>query len=120
MNPSGESIPSRSKSIGMKETKDVCMKTHESTALNEDPFLFGILNMLNSQVKSKLLTGKILDAKQYLKNSIDKKVLNHWSKDDYLSGENKLRFLNQFLLLLQCIRKRKYLSLRKAKKQPAF
>ena len=120
MNPSGESIPSRSKSIEMKETKNVCIKTHGSTALNEDPVLFGILNMLNSQVKLKLLTGKILDAKEYLKNSIDKKVLNHWSKDYYLSRENKLRFLTQFLLLPQCIRKRKYLSLRKAKKQPAF
>ena len=76
VNPSGESMPSRSKSIGMKETKDVCMKTHGSTALNENPVLFGILNMLNSQVKSKLLTGKILDAKEYLKNSIDKKVLS--------------------------------------------
>ena len=52
------------------------MKTHGSTALNENPALFGILYMLNGQVKSKLLTGKILDTKEYLKNSIDKKVLS--------------------------------------------
>ena len=55
----------------MKETKDTWMKIHGGTALNKDPVLFGILDTLTSQVKSKLLTGKILDSKEYLKNSID-------------------------------------------------
>ena len=36
MNPSGESIPSRSKSIRRKGTMDVCMKIHGGTALNKD------------------------------------------------------------------------------------
>ena len=71
MNPSGESKPSRWKWIRMKETKDTCMKIHGCTALNKDRVLFSMLDTLTSQVKSKLLTGKILDTKEYLKNSID-------------------------------------------------
>ena len=55
----------------MKETKDTCMKIHGCTALNKDRVLFSMLDTLTSQVKSKLLTGKILDTKEYLKNSID-------------------------------------------------
>ena len=119
MNPSGESIPSRSKSIRRKETMDACMKIHGGTALNKDPVLFGMLDTLTSQFKSKILTDKILDSKEYLKNSIEKKVLNRWSKDYYLSRENKLRSLNSYYCH-NVLGKRKYLSLRQANKQPAF
>ena len=55
----------------MKETKDACMKIHGGTALNKDPVLCGMLDTLTSQVKSELLTSKILDTKEYLKNSIE-------------------------------------------------
>ena len=96
MNPSGESIPIRSKTIRRKETMDACMKIHGGTMFNKDPVLFGMLDTLTSQFKSKILTDKILDTKEYLKNSIEKKVLNRWSKDYYLSRENKLRSLNSY------------------------
>ena len=89
-NPSGESIPSRSKSIRRKETMDACTKIHGDTALNKDPVLFGMPDTLSSQFKLKILTDKILDTKEYLKNRIEKKVLNRWSKDYYFSRENKL------------------------------
>ena len=55
----------------MKETKDACMKIHGGTAFNKDPVLCGMLDTLTSQVKSELLTSKILDTKEYLKNSIE-------------------------------------------------
>ena len=84
MNPSGESILSRSRTIRRKETMDACM----------DPALFGMLYTLTSQFKSKILTDKILDTKEHLKNSTEKKVLSGWSKYYYLSRENKLRSLN--------------------------
>ena len=119
MNPSGESIPSRSKTIRRKETMDACIKIHGSTTLNKDQVLFGLLHTLTSQFKSKILTDKILDTKEYLKNSIEKKVLNRWSKDYYLSRENELRSLNSYYCH-NVLGKRKYLSLRKANKQPAF
>ena len=73
---------------------DACMKIHGGTKLNKDPALFGMLYTLTSQFKSKILTDKILDTKEYLKNSTEKKVLNGWSKYYYLSRENKLRSLN--------------------------
>ena len=73
---------------------DACMKIHGDTALNKVPVLFGMVDTLTSQFKSKILTGKILDTKEYLKNSIDKTVLNLSSKDYYLSRENWLRSLN--------------------------
>ena len=95
------------------------MKTHGGTALNKDPVLFGMLDTLTSQLKSKILTDKILDTKEYLKNSIEKKVLNCWSKDYCLSRENKVRSLNSYYSY-HVLGKRKYLSLRKANKQSAF
>ena len=85
--PSGESIPSRSKSIRRKEAMDACMKIHGGTALKKDPVMFGMLDTLSSQFKSKILTGKILATKEYLKHGIEKKVLNRFSKDYYLSRE---------------------------------
>ena len=60
MNPSGESILSRSRTIGRKETMDACMKIHGGTKLNKDPALFGMLYTLTSQFKSKILTTKFL------------------------------------------------------------
>ena len=75
---------------------DTCMKIHGSTTLNKDSVLFGILDTLTSQFKQKNLTDRILDTKEYLTNSIEKKVLNRWSKDYYLSRENKLRSLNSY------------------------
>ena len=95
------------------------MKIHGGTALNKDPVLFGMLDALTSQFKSKFLTDKILDTKEYVKNSIEKKVLNRWSKNYYLSRENKLRSLNSYYFH-NVLGKRKYLSLRKANKQSAF
>ena len=86
-NPFGESIPSISKSIRRKEAMDACMKIHGGTALNKDPVMFGMLDTLTSQFKSKNLTGKILARKEYLKHGIEKKVLNRLSKDYYLSRE---------------------------------
>ena len=119
MNPSGESIPRRSKKTRKKKTMDACMKIHGGATLNKDPVLFGMLDTLTSQSKSKILTDKILDTKEYLKNSIEKKVLNCWSKDYYISKENKVRSLNS-CYCYNVLGKRKYLSLRKANKQPAF
>ena len=78
-----------------------------------------MLDTLTSQFKSNILTDKILDTKEYLKNSIEKKVLNRWSKDYYLSRENKLRSLNSYYCH-NVLGKRKYLSLRQANKQSAF
>ena len=98
---------------------DACMKIHGGTTLNKDPVLFGMLDTLTSQFKSNILTDKILDTKEYLKSSIEKKVLNGWSKDYYLSRENKLRSLNSYYCH-NVVGKRKYLSLREANKQPTF
>ena len=53
MNPSGESIPSRSKTIRRKETMDACMKIHGGTMLNKDPVLFGMLDTLISQFEGR-------------------------------------------------------------------
>ena len=95
------------------------MHEKSCTKLNKDPVLFGMVDVLTSQFKSKVLTDKILDTKNYLKNSIEKKILNGWSKDYYLSRENNLRSLNSYFFH-NVLRKRKYDNLRKANKQPAF
>ena len=77
MKPSRESIPSRSKTIRRKETMHACMKIHAGTApnINKDLVLFGMLDTLTSQFISKILTDKIVDMKERLKNSIEKMVL---------------------------------------------
>ena len=75
---------------------DACIRIHGDTALNKDPVLFGMLDTLSSQFNIKILTDKILDTKEYLKNNIEKRVLNRWSKDYYLSRENKVRSFNSY------------------------
>ena len=53
VNPSGESVPSGSKTIRRKETMDACIKTHGGTMLNKDPVLFGMLDTLTSQFEGR-------------------------------------------------------------------
>ena len=60
MNPSDESLPSRSEKIWRKETMDACMKIYGGTTLNKDQVMFGMLDSLTSQFKSKILTDTIL------------------------------------------------------------
>ena len=52
---------------------DACMKIHGDTALNKVPVLFGMVDTLTSQFKSKILTGKILDTKEHLKIALIKR-----------------------------------------------
>ena len=116
LSPSSESTPSRSKTIRRKETMTACMKIHGGTVLKKEPVLHGMLDTLTSQFKTKTLTKKILNTKDYLTNNIKTNVLASWSKDYYLSKENKLRSLNSYYCH-NVLGKRKYLSLRKANKQ---
>ena len=51
MNPSGESVPSRLKTVLRKRSKDASMKIHGGTTLNKDPVLFGMLDTETSQFK---------------------------------------------------------------------
>ena len=95
------------------------MHEKSCTKLNKDPVLVGMVDVLTSQFKSKVLTDKIIDTKNYLKTVLRKKILNSWSKDYYLSKENNLRSLNSYYFH-NVLRKRKYDNLRKANKQPAF
>ena len=53
MNPSGESVPSRSKTIRRKETMHACMKSHRGTMFKKDPVLFGMLDTLSSQFEGR-------------------------------------------------------------------
>ena len=52
---------------------DACMKIHGDTTLNKDPVLLGMLDLLSSQFKSKILNGKILNKKEYLKTAFRKR-----------------------------------------------
>ena len=61
MNPSDESLPSRSEKIRRKETMDACMKIYGGTTLNKEGVMFGMPDSLTSQFKSKILTDIILD-----------------------------------------------------------
>ena len=72
LGPSSESTPSHSKTIRRKETMTVCMKIHGGTVLKKEPVLHGMLDTLTSQFKTKTLTKKILNTKDYLTNNIKK------------------------------------------------
>ena len=78
-----------------------------------------LLKALNSKFRTKQVSNVILNSKSKLPNSLKNEIGINWLKSFNKSEENILRAVNAYYSH-NVFGKRKYLKLRKAKKQAKF
>ena len=79
-----------------KETFDACSVIHGGSSLRPDPVIEGMVDKLNSKLRTKQVSNIILNSKSKLLNSVKNEVGMDWLKSFKKSEENKLRSLNTY------------------------